>query len=142
MVLTDHLSRLRKLPAADLPVEEDSDTQVERVSVRRQPQRRLTTTEFQLVVETYLAGSSMSQLAAEFHVHRTTIAACLRKHGVPKHRQGIPPSEIEAAATYYRDGWSLARLADHYGCSGMTVREALTGHGVNIRPRRGWAYDA
>lgn len=144
VVLTDHLSRFRRLPtaypAAEMPQEEDSDRLVDRVAVRRQRQRRLTTTDCQRAIETYLAGSSMNQVAAELHVHRTTIAACLRKHDVPLHRRGIPSGEVEAAAACYRDGWSLARLAERYGCSAMTVHAALIRHGVDIRPRKGWPY--
>ncbi len=85
VVLTDHLSRLRRLPtaypAAEMPQEEDSDRLIDRVAVRRQRQRRLTTTDCQRAIETYLAGSSMNQAAAELHVHRTTIALRARMAG-------------------------------------------------------------
>ena len=144
VVLTDPLSRFRKPPAAYAAAvataEDRPDGENERLPVRRQRQRRLTTMECQRVIETYLAGSSMNQVAAELHVHRTTIAACLRKHDVPLHRRGIPSGEVEAAAACYRDGWSLARLAERYGCSAMTVHAALIRHGVDIRPRKGWPY--
>ncbi len=59
-----------------MPQEEDSDRLIDRVAVRRQRQRRLTTTDCQRAIETYLAGSSMNQVAAELHVHRTTIVYC------------------------------------------------------------------
>lgn len=108
----------------------------------RQPQRRLTNDESAQVAAIYRAGSSMNQLALEFRVHRTTIAACLRKLEVPLRRQGIAPDEIDAVAALYQAGWSLARLGESYRCTDMTVRAALMRHGVEIRPRNGWKYGA
>lgn len=142
MVLTGRLSRFgARLPqSASSSSLEVSSTITMPAPVRRQQQRRLTVAECQHAIESYLAGSSMKQLAAEFKVHRVTIAALLRKHNVPPRRQGISSGEIETAAGYYRDGWSLTRIANHYGCSATTARAALMKNGVEIRARHGWMY--
>lgn len=53
-----------------------------------------------------------------------------------------PPRRQVQRRSLYRAGWSLARIGDNYGTTDMTVRRALAKHGVDIRPRRGFAKGA
>lgn len=49
--------------------------------------------------------------------------------------QGIPDDRIEKVIDLYKSGWSLLRVAEHVGCSGETVRQALLGAGITLRKR-------
>jgi len=98
--------------------------------IARQHQRRLTAEVVELV-QVYRAGSSMHELAVQFGVHRTTVAACLRRLAIPLRRQGLYGDDLAEAIKLYQDGWSLARLGDKFGCDAETVRQALKRRGVD-----------
>jgi lambda repressor-like predicted transcriptional regulator len=142
VVLTEHLSGNADVLAA-LGAPEmhgvgtpDRDTPARR---QRRTQRRITTAEAATIAEQYRTGRTMNQLARTFNVHRSTIVHCLQKQEVPLRQLGLSPEHLAPAAALYRSGWSLARIGDKYGTTDMTVRRALTLHGVKIRPRRGFA---
>lgn len=98
--------------------------------VQRQQQHRLTAAEAVAVARAYQAGKNMKQVAQQFGVHRTTVAGCLRKLGVPLRRQGLAPVELEQAAALYRQGWSLVRLGEKFDCDAETVRQRFKQAGV------------
>ncbi len=75
----------------------------------------------------------MKVLAARWRMHRTTVAAQLRRSGVELRRQGIPSERIDEAVRLYGEGWSLQRLAERYRCDDETVRTYLRRAGVRIR---------
>ena len=75
----------------------------------------------------------MDELAAEFRVHRVTVAAHLRRLAVPLRRRGLCNDDLSEAARLYHAGWSLARLGEKYGCHAETVRRALTQAGITVR---------
>jgi len=81
----------------------------------------------------------MNQLARKYRVHRHTIAYCLHTQQIPTRHAGLLPADLQAAASLYEAGWSLARIGKKYGTADTTVRTALAAHGVKIRPRRGAA---
>lgn len=105
----------------------------------RQVQHRFTAAEAAEKAEQYLAGQTMKQLAGSYAVHRRPIAQGLQKQAMLLRQVGLPPEHLEQAAGLYRAGWSLVRIGDKYGTTDMTVRRALTKHGLKIRPRRGFA---
>jgi len=51
------------------------------------PQRRLSPTDIDDLVNAYRAGATINQLAAEFSIHRTTVAEHLDRLGVPRHSE-------------------------------------------------------
>ncbi len=53
----------------------------------------------------------MQELAVRWGLHRTTMAAQLRKAGVELRRQGVSEEQREEAVRLYGEGWSLQRLA-------------------------------
>jgi hypothetical protein len=61
----------------------------------------------------------------------------LRRRGAPS-RTGVVKRQLSDAERLYEAGWSLARIGEHFGVDGETVRRAFRGAGVEIRPRRGW----
>ena len=82
----------------------------------------------------------MSQLAADFDVHRTTVAAHLDRRSVPRHSEQTAWDDdiLKAAAARYADGLSLADVANRYGIDAQTVANRFRRAGVSVRPRRGW----
>ena len=48
-------------------------------------------------------------------------------------RRGIDPDEIKYL--YLDEGWTMAELAEHYGCGEMTIRRRLDDLGIPARPR-------
>ena len=115
------------------PVEEPSPA-------KRQTQRRLTPAEQVAVAQAYQAGADMKDLAAAYGVHRHSISHCLRALGIPLRRQGLQERDVAEAARLYLEGWSLARLGEHYGCHLTHVHQKLIAHGVQMRPRPGRRY--
>jgi hypothetical protein len=83
----------------------------------------------QLVAE-YLSGASMLSLAQRWGLHRTTVAAHLRRAGVEvKQRR----EWLDEAIRPYEDGWSCQRLGERFGCDDETMRQTPQRHGVQLR---------
>ena len=104
------------------------------------PQRRLSPTDVDDLLEAYRAGATINQLAVEFSIHRTTVASHLDRHGVPRHSdQTAWDDEILAqAAELYASGSSLADVAHQFGIDAQTVANRFRRAGVAVRARRGW----
>ena len=75
----------------------------------------------------------MDELAVVFGVHRTSVAACLRRMDVQLRGQGLNDEQLREAKKLYGQGWSLARLGERYECHTTTVHQAFAREGV---PRR------
>jgi uncharacterized protein (DUF433 family) len=104
-----------------------------KVAKPRQTQRRLTPQQVERLVAEYQAGAGMKELAARWEIHRTTVAAQLRRAGVELRRRGIPVEELPEAIRLYGEGWSCQRLAARYGCDDETVRQVLKRTGLILR---------
>ena len=102
------------------------------------PQRRLSPTQIDDLVAAYTDGATISQLAANLGVHRTTIGEHLDRKGVPRHRLTWNESTLRDAADLYATGLSLADVATKYGIDAQTVANRFRRAGVPVRPRRGW----
>lgn len=103
----------------------------------RQPQRRLKQREVEALVAAYRGGLTMRDLARAFGVHRVTVSAHLRQHGVPIRGQGLDDKVVREAARLYEAGWSSWKLSQRFGVTPNTALAALRKAGVPIRPRRG-----
>ena len=102
----------------------------------RQVQRRLIAEQAERLVREYEGGDDMTVLAARWGLHRTTVAAHLRRAGVTLRRQGVSAERLSEAVRLYAAGWSCQRLAERYGCDAETVRQALRHAGVVLRTPR------
>jgi hypothetical protein len=91
------------------------------------------------LVAAYRAGRSLRDLAAEFGVHRRTVAALLESRGVPRrvNLRKLTADDVTDASHRYRAGDSLATIGDVCGVDAETVRRELVRAGVAIRRRRG-----
>jgi len=99
----------------------------------RQVERRLTPNQVDRSVADCQAGASMKELATRWQLHRTSVAAQLRRAGVEQRRQGVPDERLDEAIRLYGEGWSYQRLAECFGCADETVRQALELAGVQLR---------
>ena len=108
------------------------------------PQRRLSPTDIDDLLEAYRAGATISQLAVEFSIHRTTVASHLDRHGVPRHSEQTAWDDeiLTQAAELYASGLSLADVADQFGVDAQTVANRFRRASVPVRPRRGWTSPA
>jgi transposase-like protein len=104
-------------------------------------QRRLSPTDINGLIAAYEAGATITQLAAEFGVHRTTVAGHLDRHGVPRHSEQTTWDDeiLTQAAELYAAGLSLADVADRFGVDAQTVANRFRRSGLPVRPRRGWS---
>ena len=103
-------------------------------------QQRLSPSNIADLIAAYDAGATISQLAAEFGIHRTTVAARLDRHQVPRHRErsAWDDDTLNEAAELYATGLSLADVAHQFGIDAQTVANRFRHAGVPVRPRRGW----
>jgi transposase len=99
----------------------------------RQSQHRLDGAAITQLVQRYVGGSAIKDLAAEFAVHRTTITTVLRREQVEMRQAGLNATQLDEVQTLYRDGWSLARLGEKFGVDGTTVWRYLLLAGVTMR---------
>ena len=101
-------------------------------------QRRLGPDDIGRLVAGYNAGATAKDLAAEYGIHRRTVAAHLERAGVLRRRQGlVDPAKVREAGELYEQGWSTDRLAAHYRLSQHSVNVALRQAGITIRPPGG-----
>jgi hypothetical protein len=105
-----------------------------------QQQKRLSPAESVALIQTYKAGAGILDLAKTYGIHRTTVTGQLRRMGIPPRVRGRDAMDLEQAAVLYQAGASLKSVGERYGCDAETVRQALIGAGVQMRPRRGWRY--
>jgi transposase len=103
-------------------------------AVARQAHHRLSQPEVAELIVAYREQVSVKDLAERFGIHRVTVTALLRRHGVELRRAGLVAEEVPKAASLYSQGWSLARLGSKYGVDPATVWRALRAAGVALRP--------
>jgi lambda repressor-like predicted transcriptional regulator len=104
------------------------------------PQRRLSPTDIGDLIAAYQAGASIRELAADFGVHRTTVAAHLDLNRIRRlyALTAWADDTLREAAELYKTGSSLADVAARYGIDPKIVASRFKRAGVTVRPRRGW----
>jgi hypothetical protein len=106
-------------------------------TVRRRTATRLSDRQIAALVDAYLAGATVYELAARFGIHRVTVSAHLHRQGVTVRRQGLDDEGVAHAVRLYEDGWSLARIGDRLGVDATTAWTALKAQGIAIRDTHG-----
>jgi DNA-binding MarR family transcriptional regulator len=107
---------------------------------RVQDQRRLDPGQILSLVTGYLEGRSVSQLAREWRIHRTTVVDHLERNDVPRrtHVRNMTDEQVRVAAELYEARNSLAALDKRYDVDPKTVSKELKAAGVAIRPAGRW----
>ena len=77
------------------------------------------------LVDGYLAGETVYELAAEFGIERRTVSAHLHRRGVPMRRRGLSLAQKEEAFALRDRGWSLAQIGARFDVAPGTVRSTL-----------------
>ena len=86
----------------------------------------------------YAAGQSTSALARRYCCSPTTVAKCLRAHGVALRRSRFIPIAIDAATLrqlYLGERRPIAAIAAHFGVSASTIGNKRRRYGIPVRPR-------
>lgn len=91
----------------------------------RQAQKRLDAASVDALVDGYLAGQTVYELAAEFGIERRTVSAHLHRRGVPMRRRGLFLAQKEEAFALRNRGWSLAQIGAQFDVAPGTVRSTL-----------------
>ena len=106
------------------------------------PQRRLSPGDADDLIASYQAGATIKELAARYHIHRTTVAKHLDRHRVPRHHEQTAWDDelLKQAAELYASGFSLTDVAHQFGIDAQTVANRFRRAGVPVRPRRGWVH--
>jgi len=91
-------------------------------------------------VKLYLEGYSISQLAKNLSIHRTTVIHHLEDRGVSRRRseRKLCDERVAAAAIRYSEGLSVASVAAEFGVHERTLAREFQQAGVATRSRRGW----
>ncbi|WP_146202569.1 helix-turn-helix domain-containing protein [Branchiibius hedensis] len=80
----------------------------------RQAQKRLDAPSVDTLVDGYLSGQTVYELADEFGIERRTVSAHLHRRGVPMRRRGLSLPQKEEAFTLRDRGWSLAQIGARF----------------------------
>jgi hypothetical protein len=107
--------------------------------VVKQTQRRLTLEQQSEVVRRYQAGAQMSYLAQHYQIHRRTVSAILKRHGVEPRRPELSSEQIQHAVLMYAQGNSLAVIGSKLSVDPGTVHARLREQGVVMRDTHGRA---
>jgi lambda repressor-like predicted transcriptional regulator len=70
----------------------------------------------------YQDGLTLRELATAFGADRRTLASWLEQRGIPRRSRRVTPAEVEESSDLSREGWSLARIADHFGVYPQSIR--------------------
>jgi transposase-like protein len=98
---------------------------------------RLGDDEVDQLVEGYLQGSSIRELAARFECHRETVSKWLTSRGVEMRHLRLTPERIDKAQRLYESGLSLTDGGKAIRADLSAVRRHLMRRGVKMRDSRG-----
>jgi hypothetical protein len=107
------------------------------VSVPTQKQRRLERAVQEELVARYQAGDLMNELAVRYGIHRRTVSAILKRHGVPTRATGLSAEQVQRAVLLYTQGQSLVKIGKVLGVDAGTVHARLREQGVRMRDTQG-----
>lgn len=102
-------------------------------SAPAQKQRRLEQATREELVTRYQAGDLMTELAERYGIHRRTVSAILKRHGIPTRTTGLSTEQVQRAVLLYAQGQSLAKIGKAFGVDAGTVHARLREQGIRMR---------
>lgn len=93
-----------------------------------QKQTRLSESQAKKLIADYQKGSSVTELAKQYKIHRTTVMDHMKRAGVPGRPQlrKMTHEQVREAVRLRADGVSLAELGRKYGVDPGTVKNMVT----------------
>ena len=88
----------------------------------------------QLVAD-YQEGVSTPALMEQYQLGKGTVLHLLQDHGIPMRHQHMTKAEATEAICLYQQGWSLARVGEHFNRNPSTIMGVLKRAGVERRKR-------
>jgi hypothetical protein len=85
------------------------------------------------LIDGYVAGVPVRELATRFNVHRGTVREIARQAGLAARQPELADAIRQDAARLYADGLTLAQVAMQLGISDEAVRSAVLACGGTIR---------
>lgn len=104
-----------------------------RIAVYR-TRRELTVGVVDEIVERFVNGEAMRDIAANLKVDRRRVRKALYERGAATPPTRLSDAEIAQAARLYQDGASLAAVGDRFGVTANTIKRRFIERGVDIRP--------
>jgi Mor family transcriptional regulator len=90
-----------------------------------------------LIIDRYLKGGNITEIAEEYQVHSETVRNVLVRNNVPRKRFGIIPVQVgEQIIADYLQGGTLSKLEDKYAYSNSTIFVFLKRNKVSRPPIR------
>lgn len=102
----------------------------------RKPKKLPADTE-RAIIDAYRAGQTMKQIAAEHHIHRTTVSEVLERTDTARRPKGMNSTQRTRAIHLYKSGESLATIGTKLGFHATTIRTMLLQRGVTTRDSHG-----
>ncbi len=109
------------------PMEDSGGTVVRRIE---HLQTFLTAAEVDRLVDDYLDGATVNELADRYGVHRATVSAHLTRRRVGRRRPGLGVDEAAEAVRLHLGGISMRAIAQSMGVDRKAVRRVLVEAGV------------
>lgn len=85
----------------------------------------LTAAEVDRLVDDYLDGTTVNELAETYGVHRATVSAHLTRRRIGRRRPGLGVDEAAEAVRLHLGGVSMRAIAQTMGVNRKAVRRAL-----------------
>jgi len=99
--------------------------------------RRLEPNKVAQLVQGYVGGLRVDELASQFQVNKSTVIGHLDRAGVARRWRKLQPADVQEARRLYESGLSLAKVAGHFGVHASTVYSALRKATVQMRDTQG-----
>lgn len=103
--------------------------------VARKHLRRLRQPDIAELIDKYLDGTTLKELATNYRINLTTVSAILERTQVRRLGRPLYPNDIEEAIRLYRSGRSLSSVANQFKVSPGTIRHHLSRAGIRPRSR-------
>ena len=129
--LSNHNTRLRLEQLAGIPV--DQPIHPGHKLVARKHLRRLNPTDITRLIDSYLGGVTLKELAAIHGINLTTVSSILERAQVRRRGRPLSSNDVEKAIHLYRSGQSLSVVAGHFKVSSDTIRHYLVRAGLKLR---------